>query len=216
MVYSEKKMKQVLKYGGFFIFLALTAGILLSSCCSGRDYTGLQNRIDTLESWNSALVENKAYTQEASNLIDYYYKNNICMRFKVVKEMLKAIDQYLPHYFPDGPYTREDFIAIALTETTNLDQYTVGGFGERGLFQIMPNLWALRKIKKNHFDVHVNTEMAIWTLNEKYKKHKEYRKAIIAYNGYIVRNGKLIDKYYVRFMKYRRDMGFILLGKERK
>ena len=150
------------------------------------------------------------YTKQASQIVDYYYRDGTCIRFQVAEEMIKAVDICLPQYFPKGPYTRKDFIALALTETPNLDQYAVGTSGERGLFQIMNNMCNAFGITANHFDIRVNTELAMLVLRDKFEEHKDYRKALIAYNGLVIKNGRLSDKYWRRFSKYRKDVEIIL------
>jgi hypothetical protein len=161
-----------------------------------------------------ALKKELKYVEDASKIIDYYYKEKICMRFCTVRDMLKAIDQYLSSYFPDGPFTRRDFIALALTETSNLNQYTTGSCGEYGLFQIMPEMCKAKNIKRNHFDIFVNTELAMFVMDVKYKQHKDYYKAIIAYNGVIIdnRTKRWRDKYWKRFLNYRKDVDVIFGG----
>ena len=150
------------------------------------------------------------YNADASKLTDYCYKSGHATRHSVVKTVLRAIDMYLPKYFKEGPFTREDFMALALTETSNFNQYTVGTSGEKGIFQVMPDMCKARGVRMNHFDIYVNTELSMFVMNEKFKRHKDYRDSIIAYNGFIKdKHGRVIDKYWKRFIKYRQEVGII-------
>jgi hypothetical protein len=148
------------------------------------------------------------YTHQASKLVDYYYRQGQPTRFAVVKDTLTAIDRFLPHYFPDGPFTNKDLIAIAMVES-EFGQYLVGTSGEKGIFQIMEESSRGMGVKRNQFDVEVNTELALFVLREKFKKHQDYRKAIIAYNGVVVRNNKWDETYWKKFMKARTSVDII-------
>ena len=155
-------------------------------------------------------IQEARYIKEASAIVDYCYRNNEPTRFEVALELLKAVDQYLPGYFADGPYTRTDFIALALTESPGLDQYQVGSAGEKGIFQIMQNMVNAMGVKKNYFEIKTNTELAMFVLKEKFTEHKDYRTSIIAYNGLIKKNGVIVDKYWRRFSKIRKDAEMLL------
>lgn len=216
MVMDSKKLLSkfsplILVMVGVFVIM----GILVVMMHSTKS-TVIENSkaMETLLTEQDDLKKELKYVDDASKIIDYYYKEKICMRFCTVKDMLKAIDQYLPSYFPEGPFTRRDFIALALTETSNLNQYTTGSCGEYGLFQIMPEMCKAKNVRRNHFDVFVNTELAMFVMKEKYKKHKDYYKAIIAYNGVIIdpKTKRWRDKYWQRFLDYRKDVDIIFGG----
>lgn len=161
---------------------------------------------------NSFQKETK-YVKEACIINDYCYRDNSAVRVKLIIELLKAIDKYLPVYFSDGPYNKVDFIALALTESGNFDQYLVGAAGEKGIYQIMQNMCNAMGVKKNYFDINVNTELAMFVLREKFNQHKDYRNALIAYNGFIINaRGQLVEKYWRRFSKIRKDIEISLSG----
>lgn len=116
------------------------------------------------------------------------------VRIDDIIAMQREIDRNLPKYFPHGPFTREDFISLAMNES-RLDKHDLGSSGEKGVFQIRPEYHH----KGDLATMKVNTEMAMKVLRDKYREHPDYRKAIIAYNGYVVHNGHLLDGYWVRF-----------------
>lgn len=164
------------------------------------------------------MQEEQVYVDRASRIVDYYYRQGTPVRFSVVKKTLEAIDYYLPHYFPDGPFTNKDLIAMAMVESS-FQQYLVGTSGEKGIFQIMEDMSNAMGVKKNQFDIETNTELGLFVLKEKYNQFPDYRKAIIAYNGVVIhttvsKNGKQIevwnDKYWKAFSKAKTDLDIML------
>lgn len=120
----------------------------------------------------------------------------------IIAKTIREIDRNIPKYFPKGPFTREDFIAIAMTES-RFNKHCVGSSGEKGIFQVMPMHWT----KGNPSDVAVNTQLAFQVMSGKlHEHHGDKRKAVIGFNGYVVRNGKLIDRYWLAFLKQRNRM----------
>jgi soluble lytic murein transglycosylase-like protein len=92
---------------------------------------------------------------------------------------------------------------MALLES-NFNQFEIGSSGEKGIFQIMPEQFSARKIKQSHFDIRVNTELSMSVLRDKFEKHQDYKRAIIAYNGVVVsKGGKWSQKYWNAFSKRR-------------
>lgn len=199
------------------MFFCLLSAVLIVVGFVGYAFRGMRKDLDIIKSRveiQKTIVQfeiDAEYTRDASMLVDYCYRSGYTTRFHVIKTMLEAIDKYLPAYFPEGPYTKEDFIALALTETSNFNQYCVGTSGEKGLFQIMPNMCKAKGIKKNQFDIDVNTELSMFVLSEKFKKHQDYYKALIAYNGVIIipKTKRWRDKYWKRFISYRGDTSII-------
>lgn len=143
------------------------------------------------------------YFHEAERINDYYSRKGTMTRVVVIRETLEAIDNYLPKYFPDGPYTRNDLIAMAMVES-EFDQYLVGTHKEFGIFQIMPEACRDAGVKRNQFDIKVNTELALFVLSQKYASHPDYRIGMIAYNGLVKKNGKLSQTYWKSFIKARK------------
>lgn len=153
---------------------------------------------------------NLKYYQQAEAINDFYYKQNITVRQAVVRKVLIEVDKYLPKYFPEGEFTRKDLIAIAMVES-RFDQYLVGQHREYGVFQILPESFEWAKIKRNQFDISVNTQVALFVLKEKYKKHKNYKQAIIAYNGLVRQeNGQFSEVYWKKFRKCREELDDII------
>jgi hypothetical protein len=134
----------------------------------------------------------------AKRIVKYYKSLGTKVHVEVVEETMKAVDRYLPKYFPNGPFTRQDFLAMAMAESS-FHQYEVGSSGEQGIFQIMR--MHIPKSVENPFGIRMNTRLAMVVLREKYTKHSDYKKAIIAYNGVVVRRKtkKWSERYWVVF-----------------
>jgi hypothetical protein len=144
-----------------------------------------------------------AYYKQATILNDILFKEGIPVHMTIVVTMLKEIDKNLIKYYPEGPFTRNDFIALAWVES-EFKQYEDGTHGERGIFQIMPDEFKDFDIHKNYYSIDVNTHMAFRVLNSKYKKFHDYKKAIMAYNGLIkFKSGRYSQKYWKAFEKRR-------------
>jgi hypothetical protein len=142
-----------------------------------------------------------AYYKQAAALSDLLFKEGTPVNMKVVVTMLKEIDKNLIKFYPDGPFTRSDFIALAWLES-EFKQYEGGTHGERGIFQIMPDEFRDFDIHKNYYSIDVNTLMAFRVLQSKYKKYPDYKKAIMAYNGLIkFKSGHYSQKYWKSFEK---------------
>ena len=149
------------------------------------------------------------YYREAEEINDYYARFGVVTRVDIIKQTLKAIDKLLPKYFPDGPYERKDLLAIAMVESA-FDKFLVGKAKEYGIFQIMPESCKWMGITKNQFEVEVNTELALFVLKKKFDEHQNYKIAIIGYNGIVKRRGKLSEKYWDKFIRFRRALDDIL------
>jgi len=155
------------------------------------------------------IKKERYYNTFAGGIIEYYYNQNKALSFRKVKEVLKAIDEFVPQYFPNGPFTVDDFYSICAVES-NFDHKCIGKKGERGFFQILAWKECLKEINKTNadpYDPWINTEMACYTLKEKYEKYHDKKTALIAYNGYIKdKDGKLIENYWHRFRKYKNEI----------
>ena len=149
------------------------------------------------------------YYREAERINDYYSRNNTMTRIVVIRETIQAIDNYLPKYFPDGTFTRNDLIAMAMVES-GFDQYLMGSHKEYGIFQIMPEACKDANVHRNQFDIKVNTELALFVLAQKYTIHPDYETALIAYNGLVKKNGKISKIYWKKFIKTRRVVDDLL------
>jgi hypothetical protein len=143
------------------------------------------------------------YYKEATALTDCLYQEGTPVSTKVIKETLEAIDATLPKYFPNGPYTREDFVAMAWLES-GFDKYSLGTHNEKGIFQIMPDEYADNQVTQNKYDIKTNTKLCMIVLLGKFHSYPDYKKAVIAYNGVIrMKNGKWNEKYWKSFQKRR-------------
>jgi soluble lytic murein transglycosylase-like protein len=151
-----------------------------------------------------------AYYKQASRLNDMLFREGTPVRLSIVVSVLKAIDKKLPTYYPNGPFTRNDMIALAWIES-EFRQFEVGTHGEKGLFQIMPGEFKDYNVHKNYYDVDLNTEMAFRVLDCKFKKHGDYKKSIMAYNGLVhFKNGKYSEKYWKAFEKRKVAVDLLL------
>lgn len=150
------------------------------------------------------------YYKEAALLNDLLFREGTPVHMNVVVPMLKEIDKNLAKYYPNGPFTRNDFIALAWVES-EFKQFEGGAHGERGIFQIMPDEFHDFNIHKNYYDVNVNTRMAFRVLDGKYKRYPDYKKAIMAYNGLIrFKSGKYSQKYWRAFEKRKIAVDLVL------
>ena len=141
------------------------------------------------------------YYKEATLLTDCLYREGTPVSTKTIKETLETIDLLLPKYFPNGPYTREDFIAMAWLES-GFNQFEIGTHQEKGIFQIMPNEFVEGDVKLNKYDILTNTQLCMSVLQGKFQKFPDYKKAIIAYNGVVRnKNGRWSEKYWKSFEK---------------
>lgn len=154
--------------------------------------------------------ENLTYAGQAAILSNLLGKEKVRINQDVMVAMLKSIDLNMPKFFPNGPFTRNDFIAIAWLESS-FRQYEDGTHGEKGLFQIMPDEFADWHVTKNFYNVSVNTKMSFRVLNGKYKRWHDYKKSIIAYNGVVrLKNGKWSEKYWKAFLKRKEKVDSVL------
>lgn len=158
----------------------------------------------------AAIQTELEYYQQAAALNDILFREGTPVHINVVVQMLKEIDKNLLKYYPEGPFTRTDFIALAWVES-EFKQYEGGTHGERGMFQIMPDEFQDFSIHKNYYNVDVNTEMAFRVLQSKYKKYPDYKTAIMAYNGLVKgKGGHYSQKYWIAFEKRRLAIELVL------
>ena len=186
----------------------LTLGALLLGGYINKAYESYKYKCSQFDNVHSELN----YYKEAEEINDYYARFDVTTRVDVIKKTLQSIDKLLPKYFPDGPYKRKDILAIAMVESS-FYKFLVGGSGEYGIFQIMPESCKWIGITKNQFQVQVNTELALAVLKKKFDEHQNYKLAIIAYNGIVKKRGKIDETYWEKFIKYRRALDDILEDK---
>lgn len=158
------------------------------------------------------------YKDEALKIQAYYQTlvnkgdKKVAPDARVIEHVLRSIDEQLPKYFPNGPFNREDFIAIAMLES-DFHQFELGTSGERGIFQIMKQHVRSEKTWEKMYNIDVNTSYSMKIMLDKYNERKDFRKTIIAYNGYVVnRRGQLITKYWRTYLKHK-EIVHEVLGK---
>lgn len=145
------------------------------------------------------------YTLEAERLSRLASKR---ASVPVIAKALKEIDRQLPRHFKRGEFNRIDIITLALGESGfNHREINRECVGELGLYQIRPEYF---KTHEDGLQVSINTMMALRVLKSKYALAKRLQgpmtrkqKAIIAYNGYVVRNGHL-NVRYLRWFNHNR------------
>lgn len=162
----------------------------------------------------TGLAKELKYYKEASLLNDLLFREGLPVHIQVVVVMLKEIDKNIVQFYPDGPFTRNDFIALAWIES-GFSQYEGGTHGERGIFQIVPDEFHDFNVHKNYYNVDLNTCMAFRVLDGKYKKYGDYKKAIMAYNGLVkFKNGKYSQKYWKAFEKRKIAVDLVLIDRD--
>lgn len=141
------------------------------------------------------------YHQKADKIVHILKREGARPNREAIALTLKAIDVNLKRYFPKGPFNATDWYAIGMLES-RFDPTCVGSVaGERGIFQIRPEYHKGNDLHK----IPVNTELAFKIMRSKLREHHgDKRKAIVGFNGYRVRNGKLLDGYYLAFQKQRK------------
>ena len=153
-----------------------------------------------------SIKQDQLRTRLASAIVEHYYSKGSPTSFKSVKRLICAIEECVPKYLKGTPFTVEDMMSLVSIESC-WDTNEIGKHGERGAFQILDYKSALKEIGKpwsNPLDPYVNTEMGCHVLKQKYSKYKDYKKAIIAYNGYILGdNGEPIETYWEIFKSIR-------------
>ena len=162
---------------------------------------GVFHKTDYNDQSKAAIQTELEYYKQAAVLNDLLFKEGVPVHMNVVISMLKEIDKNIVKFYPDGPFTRTDFIALGWLES-EFKQYEPGTHGERGIFQIMPDEFQDFDVHKNYYNVNVNTLMAFRVLQSKYKKYPDYKTAIMAYNGLIrFKSGNYSQKYWNNFEK---------------
>jgi len=173
---------------------------------------GQEEKVDTNPVTRSYVetAEKNIYYEQAVILKGLLAERGLPVNVKVVVKLLKAIDRNIPKFFPNGPFTRNDFIALAWLESA-LHQHENGTHGEKGIFQIMPDEFRDYGITDNFYDIDINTKMCFRVLKGKYKRWHEYKKAIIAYNGVVhLKSGQWSEKYWRAFYKRRKAVDLAL------
>lgn len=159
------------------------------------------------------------YKTEALEIQTYYQTlvktgdKKVTPDIRVIEHTLQAIDHTLPTYFPNGPFTREDFIAIAMLES-DFHQYELGTSGERGIFQIMKHNVKGKKAWDQAFNIDLNTKLAMKVMSWKSVEQKgDFKKTVIAYNGVVKHHGHVNEKYWRTFLKHKHIVEDVLVEK---
>jgi len=116
-------------------------------------------------------------------------------------EIVRCSQIYAKH-----PFSYIDLLTLAWVEN-DFNSDIDGKFGERGVWQILKwenyckqlNINDPRKIENN-------CKMAMLELQNKYERKKNYKDAIVSYNGWVIKDGEVSRTYYKNFISKRRVM----------
>jgi len=147
------------------------------------------------------LSRENAYNNLAGSFVEYYADQKASASFIDIKTTIKLLNKIVPEYFKDNEFKVDDFLALAILES-HFNKRCVGTRGERGMFQILDWKGALEEINDplgDAFDIGTNIRMSCLVLKHKYEERKTYKDSIIAYNGYIIQDGKVVEKYWHNF-----------------
>jgi len=149
-------------------------------------------------------LKHDAYLNKFTALLLDQYHGHHPASFYEIKDILIAVDKYVKIYFPEGTFTSDDLLAIAKYES-DFDLNCIGKAGEHGIFQILEWELAAQQIKKDKnkiLDPYVNTEAGCLVLKQKYDQFRDFKIAIIAYNGICKsEDGSISEIYYKRFLE---------------
>lgn len=148
------------------------------------------------------LSKENSYNNLAGSFAEYYADQKQSASFIDIKTTIKLLSKIVPEYFKDNEFKVDDFLALAILES-HFDKRCVGKHGERGMFQILDWKGALEEINDplgDAFDIGTNIRMSCLVLKHKYEERKTYKDSIIAYNGYIIQDGKVVEKYWTNFI----------------
>lgn len=131
-------------------------------------------------------VQKAPYHVRADKIVHILKREGARPNREAIALTLKAIDVNLKRY-PKMTLTRQDWYAIAMQES-RFDPKCKGPAGDTGIFQVIGSV----------SEVNRNTSDAFRVMWSKFKEHHhDKRRAIIGYNGYIVRRGHLVDTYWL-------------------
>jgi hypothetical protein len=170
------------------IKIAMLAVVLFSAAVCGR---GLHHRA----------IDKEEYSKEALLIHHRLQQDGLPTTVSVIERALVEIDSELPRYFPNGPFERDDLIALAWLES-GFHQHEGGTHGERGLYQIMPDEFASYGVTEDFYDIGVQTEMALRVLRDKHERWHDYKLTVQAYNGLVrTKDGRLSERYWRAFVR---------------
>ena len=157
-------------------------------------------------------------TMIAQEIDGYYQRKGINTSAETIWSVVDEADKALPTYVPDGAITLEHILAIAMTESSFI-QNARGPYGEKGIFQILEPkkvLAALELPDADPYDPRVNTEMGVYMLAQKYKCNPTLKHAVIAYNGIVKDHGKWDETYWNRFREKDRIIKMLIEKAKRR
>ena len=162
---------------------------------------------------SEAKTQNKIYHNSIRVAGFYNTAYHTKMNVGIINKVMESAIKYNKEFFPNGPYTYKDIIAIAIIES-EFSQFLVGGSGEKGIFQILSPTEEFTELKMKHaniFDIDTNTKVAYHVLKKKFNKHKDYYMGIIAYNGVRKLSDNTVSKVYWKRFEEARNVVDILI-----
>ena len=144
--------------------------------------------------------------QLAGLLVDALTEENAKVNFFDMVKVVESAQKYAVE-LSSYPFTYKDLIAIGWLES-DFKINCNGTHGERGIWQILYWKKYLQDLRKwDAYDIDNNCHMAVLELKDKYGEKGNYRDAIIAYNGWVIKEGEVKTTYYNAFMmrKHRVD-----------
>jgi Transglycosylase SLT domain len=146
-------------------------------------------------------IGKEQYLKEALLIHRRLQQDGLPTTVPVIERALVEIDAELPRYFPDGPFERDDLIALAWLES-GFHQHEGGTHGERGLYQIMPDEFASYGVTEGFYDIGTQTDMALRVLRDKHERWHDYKLTVQAYNGLVrMKDGRLSERYWRAFVR---------------
>jgi len=158
-------------------------------------------------------ILHKAYTEDnikqssvlAGRIVDYYLANGSKTKWCDVYNAITISKIMASRYFPNGEFDYIDLVSIAMYESS-FNPLKKGRHGEIGMWQVKPSDWH-GVAAETQLDLRKNTDncaMACIVLKEKSKMFDSHKNTIIAYNGFVVTNGKPNQSYWKEFIRHRR------------
>lgn len=146
--------------------------------------------------------------RDTYNLVNYYKKYHVHCDFNVVKNILCTINNEYEN-FKLNDISKRDLIAILMIETTGFDKNAIGMYDDKGsigIAQICPEYLHELKLKLNNESLDPTNEkdailIMMAHLEDKVLNFKTRKNSIIAYNGYVIEDGKLNEKYWNKFLE---------------
>jgi hypothetical protein len=153
--------------------------------------------------------------QLAGLLIDALAEENARIDFADMVKIVESSQKYAA-MLSSCPFTYKDILAIGWLES-DFKRDAVGSHGERGIWQILAWKQYLSRIHRwDAYDIDTNCCMSVMELKDKYADKGNYKDAIIAYNGWVIKDGEVRTTYYNAFMTRKHKVEALCKSAEAK